>query len=558
MFVQGAVAHMGRAPLANAIVAGMKALFDRQLMGIPGMRRVTAACAACALAKAATILGQALSLSFAIVMLWEGAPLEAAMPYIALFAACFVGRQLVITAQESYIDSFAAQASEDELVVLLNAAFDAGPALVRETGTAALVANAVDGVRDIEEYLRLAIARGVDMVAIPLLLLVAIFALDVVSGVIALVCYPFAIIFMRLIGLTAKQRAERQHARFERMSNAFVNIAGGVATLKAFGAARRFASRILDASERFRAATMKTLSVAMLSSAVLDLFATLALAAVAIMLGFRMVEETVAFFPALAVLVLVPEYFKPIRDFGGDYHSTLDGRTSLSAIRGFMERAQDPAAHASPFWPEGTPWSKRMCIDTRHHVKTVIFGASGAGKSTMLNVLAGFCDPPRDVEVVLDDSSLPTLREERWQRRVAYIPQTPHIFHASLRENLALYNHDAGDEEISRALDAVGLGDLAATLPDGLDTLLGEGGRALSGGQAQRVALCRALLDPARDVWILDEPSAHLDERTERDLHATFSALMQGKTAFIATHSPVWEEEADQVLLVGSSEGDAS
>ncbi len=533
-------------------------MFDRQLLQIEGMRRLVALCIVCALAKAAAILGQALFLSRAIVMLWEGSPFEAAVPCIVFFALCFMARHGISTGQEAYIDSFAARASNAMLDRLLNAAFDAGPVLVRQAGSAAVVANAVDGMTDIEEYLRLVVARGVDMVVIPIVLLVAIFALDIVSGIIALVCYPFAIIFMRLIGLTAKERANRQHAHFERMSNAFVNIAGGVATLKAFGAARRFASRINEVSERFRAATMKTLSVAMLSSAVLDLFATLALAAVAIMLGFRMVEESVMFFPALAVLVLVPEYFKPIRDFGGDYHSTLNGRTALAAVNAFMEQACDPCVHASSFWPDGVSWAEHLDIDTRAPGTTVIFGPSGAGKTTLLNVIAGFNNPPQDVEVAVDGVAVPTLRTREWQRRVAYIPQAPYLFRATLRENLAFYNHEASDEDMARALAAVGLEDLMAALPEGLDTRLGEGGRAVSGGQAQRIALCRVLLDPARDVWVLDEPTAHLDEQTERDVHELLCSLMQGKTAFVATHGAVWEEGADVIVRMDAAGGEAS
>ena len=127
-----------------------------------------------------------------------------------------------------------------------------------------------------------------------------------------------------------------------------------------------------------------------------------------------------------------------------------------------------------------------------------------------------------------------------------------------MRENLAFYNHEASDEDMTRALAAVGLEGLLAALPEDLDTRLGEGGRVVSGGQAQRIALCRALLDPARDVWVLDEPTAHLDEQTEREVHEMLRALMHGKTAFVATHSAVWEEGADVIARMDAAGGEAS
>lgn len=530
-------------------------MFDKKLLEIEGMRRVIAACIAFGLAKALAILGQALFLSNAIVMLWQGMPIGDAVLWLALFALCFVARQVIKTAQDSYIDAYAAHIADERFSHLLAAAFDGGAAFVRQGGSAALVANAVDGTKDIEEYVRLMPVKSIDMLVIPLMLVIAIFALDVVSGIIALVCYPFIIIFMRLIGLSAKERASQRHAQFERLSNAFVNIAGGVATLKAFGTAQRMAGRIFETSERFRETTMRTLRIAMLSSAVLDLFATLALAAVAIMLGFRMVEGDVAFFPALCVLVLVPEYFKPIREFGGDYHATLDGRTSLAAIDEFIERACAPDAHDTPFWPADAPWGEGIELVMSRHEHIAVTGPSGCGKTTLLNVLAGFADPPASAHIVVDGIEHETLREQSWRGRVAYIPQDPYVFHATMRDNLAFYNPAASDDEIRAALQAVGLAGLLDELPDGLDTRLGEGGRVLSGGQAQRVALCRALLDGSRDVWILDEPGAHLDEETERGLFETMRPLMDGKTVIVATHSPLWEQGADRVLR--ASGGDA-
>lgn len=315
---------------------------------------------------------------------------------------------------------------------------------------------------------------------------------------------------------------------------------------------------------------MKTLRVATLSSTVLDLFSTFSLAAVAIMLGFRLVDGTLVLFPALLVLILVPEYFKPVRDFASDYHASLDGKNALITIQQLIgQRDEDAAARAARANEAVPAWDADARLEVRdlgfsypdaavlHDVsfsvqgfrKVGIVGTSGAGKSTLVNLLGGFAAPTEGA-LVVNGEDAGTLGCAAWQKQVVYIPQNPYLFHATLRENIAFYAPDAAEGDIERAVRVMGLEDVVAELPDGLDTLIGEGARALSGGQAQRIALARALLDPSRRILLFDEPTAHLDIETELELKERMLPLMEGRLVFFATHRLHWTRDMDLVLVM--------
>lgn len=527
-------------------------MFDRQLLKIKGSKKAMAICAIFALLRACSILGQAIFLSTAVCSLWDGADLESVAYALCGFAACFIVREALAFLQETYIDSFARSVVLRLQTEFLENMYDGGPLLMRERGTPATVALIIDGSNDVEQYLRIAYPKFTDSVIIPIVLLCALFAFDVVSGVIALICLPFIFIFMRLIGLGAKDEANKRHAQFEKLSNSFVNKAQGIVDLKSFGTDGAFAKVIYNTSEAFRKITMRTLRVAMLSSAVLDLFATLALAAVAIMLGFRMVEGSVNFFPALTVLVLVPEYFKPIREFGSNYHDTLSGKESLRAVLEFERTDSELASMASPYWAQSLYDAGTLEVVTNAPNSVVITGASGSGKTTLLNALAGLTDPPSDFRFVVDGECKGTLKSPDWRNRVAYIAQEPHIFNATLGENVRFYSPGASDEAVMKALDSVGLSALVSQLPNGLDTQIGESAHGLSGGQLARIALSRALLDEKRDIWIMDEPSAHIDKETELEIREAFKPLMKNKTTFVVTHSRAWADEMDREVKVAS------
>ncbi len=190
-----------------------------------------------------------------------------------------------------------------------------------------------------------------------------------------------------------------------------------------------------------------------------------------------------------------------------------------------------------------------VSLNIHGYEKVGVIGMSGSGKSTLINLLSGFLTP-KNGEITIQKQDAKTLNIPDWHKQLIYIPQNPYVFTASLRDNVAFYTPGASDNEIRQAIHVVGLDDLVKELPDGLDTIIGQGKRVLSGGQAQRIALARAFLDQQRKVMIFDEPTAHLDIETEVDLKKKMLPLMKDHLVIFATHRLHWMKEMDYILVM--------
>ena len=474
--------------------------------------------------QALLIIGQALFLSQSITGLWQGHALKTVAGPIAYFALCFIGRQLINWFNARRLDDFAGSVAKDMRKQLLQKVFALGPEAVAKKGTGSMVTVTLDGISNVEDYLQLTLSKIVTMMITPVMILIAVAFLNWQSAAIMLVIYPLIILFMIILGYAAQARADRQYENFQRLSNNFIDSLRGIDTLKYFGLSKRYSNSIFKSSESFRKSTMDVLKVAMLSTFALDFFTTLSIAIVAVYLGFGLIDAEIPLFPALATLILAPDYFLPIRNFANDYHATLDGKNSFRDVMEIIGQKQAPAPefklHAWQAddqleindlafrYHEGgkiAPLSVRL----RGYQKVGIIGMSGSGKTTLINLLA-----------------------------------------ASLRDNVAFYTPGVSDEEVKDAIHVVGLDDLLADLPAGLDTMIGGGKRALSGGQAQRIALARAFLDHKRRVMIFDEPTAHLDIETELDLKERMLPLMENRLVFFATHRLHWMKKMDYILVM--------
>ncbi len=506
-------------------------MLDKQILELPGIKPYLALSVVCSVIVSTLIVFQAFGLASAIVNLWSGQAFVSQVPWIVLFAVCFIARKIVVELQSSQIEKYACRTVDVLRGHLIETLYDRGDALIGAEGVAALVTNAVDGSRKIENYIALVVPKTISLIVVPLCLVIAIFSFDVISGIIVLVCYPFIMLFMRLIGHTASDESAKRHEGFVRMSNHFLDSLRGMGTLKAFGISKNYAKTIYAASEAYRKQIMKTLRIATLSGAVLDVFATCGLAAVAIMLGFRMVEGGIGFLSALTVLMLVPEYFLPIKAYASDYHASLDGKSALDAMRTHID--------TPPLRVDLTG----LTLAIQKGSKVAFIGGSGSGKTTLLKAICGLIEQSGG-DISLDGDPVADLS------RVSFISQHPSLLHASVADNVRLYNPCATDEEICLALSAVGLGNFETSLECGLATTIGEGARELSGGEAHRIALARALVAPERDIWVFDEPTSDLDVETEYELKQTLLSLMEDKTVLFATHRMHWLEDMDEVINV--------
>ena len=554
-------------------------MFDRDILQLPGARKALALLVVCSSVMAALAAGQALFIAHALTGLWEGARIDSQAVLLAGFAFCLAARRALEFARSAAMGRFAAETAAHLRHDLAGALFDGGPSLVGAKGTGAAVSTLVEGVDKVENYVGLIIPKLAAVATEPIVLLAVLFYADWPSAVAALAVLPFAFFYMMLLGKNARQAAEQRRGSYVVLANHFVDSLRGIETLRAFDQVGSRSDEVFSTSERFREATLSMLRTATLSSLVLDLFATFALAAASILLGFRLLAGQVALVDALAALVLVPEFFAPILKFSRDFHATLDGKNAFSAIRRAIDgagKAYGDAAdvdarvplwsdrcglefdHVSFAYPDSDETSRAAlegaCFAARGVEKVGIVGTSGAGKSTLANLLAGFSSPTAGSIVVTDGDERPVasrLTGTSWLYQVCYIPQNPYIFHASVRDNVAFYRPDATDAEVADALERSGLAEFVSTLPDGPDTVVGQGGRAVSGGQAQRMALARAFLDgSSRRVLVFDEPTAHLDVETELALKEPMLELMEGRLVFFATHRLHWMRDMDRILVL--------
>lgn len=551
-------------------------MFDKRLFALPGAKSAIAWCIATSLLLAALMVGQAAALAWALTLLWGGSALSGVAAQLGAFALCFIGKQAATNIQAKQLELFAAARTEEFRQELSKHLYEGGAPLTQKLGTGAASTLCLDGIDNIEQYMSTALPRTVALVTVPFVLLAVIVFQDWVSALIALLVFPAIILQMVLIGSTAQEEAGKQHREYQRLANHFIDSLRGIDTLKYFGRSNEQADRVYETSEKFRIATMKTLRTATLSGAVLDAFSTISLAAVAVMLGFRLVDGSITLLPALFVLVIMPDYFRPIREFASDYHATLNGKNTLTQVLEVLGCSAETAAKKESHTPglqvdapKLEPWQE-LSVLTFEHIgisyegetalkdvscsfgdfrKYGIVGPSGCGKTTLAQLLAGVVQPTQG-SIVVNNHAIETLSMSSWRKQVAYLPQSPHIFSTTLRNNLTFYQPDATEEEIAHALELVGLTSLVTELPKGLDTVVGEGGRSLSGGQSQRVALARAVLHRTCRVLVFDEPTAHLDIETEWELKQRMLPLMEGKLVFFATHRLHWLSEMDEILLL--------
>lgn len=539
-------------------------MIDKAIMRLEKIRQMFGLLAGFAFLQAIFIIGQAWMLSAAITHLWEGHTLKEVGLYVLGFFLFFMARHVITYLRERLLDNYAQEQAKKLRTQLLQKIFKLGPTVVQAHGTGNVTTMTVDGISQVENYIHLILAKMMNMMIIPWVILVVVFYYDWVSGVILLLVFPLIIIFMIVLGYAAQAKADRQYRSFQILSNHFIDSLRGIDTLKLFGMSKSYEKGIYQTSEQFRKATMSTLRIAILSTFALDFFTTLSVAIVAVFLGLRLLNAEILLFPALTVLILAPEYFLPVRDFSSDYHATLDGKNAMTAIREILEL---PENEVEPI--NIAPWDESSTLDLSElsfdygqgsglqpvnlqvsgYQKIGVIGMSGSGKSTLMNVLSGFLTPKQG-SILFNGEETTSFKQEDWQKQLIYIPQNPYVFRATLRENIAFYTPEADDAAIMQAIEVAGLSELLAQLPDGLDTLIGEGARSLSGGQAQRIALARAFLDKNRKVLILDEPTAHLDIETEVELKNQMLPLMENRLVFFATHRMHWMHQMDYILVL--------
>ncbi|WP_445337954.1 ABC transporter ATP-binding protein/permease [Bifidobacterium sp. ESL0822] len=608
-------------------------MIDKNLFRFDGVRSTLGLLAALSLVQGIGVVVQAYGLTLALVRIWHLQNLKVLVVPVLIFLAAYTCRQLCDVAKDRFATDRADAIVAELRPRIQDKVFSLGPSALARRGTGSAVTMLVDGLDQVRTYVLTVLPKMMDLIFIPLIVLVVVWTQDAGSGLILLLMLPLLIFFMVILGLAARDRSSRQYAQFRKLNTRFMDTVLGLPTLKMLGIDKEYEDEIYSVSDRFRKRTMSVIRVAMTSTFALDFFATLAIAIMAVFLGNNLINAKVELFPALLALILAPEYFMPIRQFGDDFHATLNGKNALDDIADMLDQpepkrleeldwsgwkedshlrlkgidfsypgpkpvesnasagAQMDAMAKSESQKSGKKGSKRKsskvhdgngeatsaevgstasqgtgdeaAVDSQEQPlalsgldfnlsgfsKVAIVGRSGAGKSTLMDLLAGF-DQPKAGAIDLDGHQLEHCNVAAWQRHISYIPQNPFIFHGTVADNIRFYKQDADDAAVARAADRAGLTDWLQTLSDGLDTRIGEGNRGISGGQAQRIALARGILDPSREILFFDEPTAHLDIETEYDLKQTLLPIMDGHLVVLATHRLHWLANMDWVIML--------
>ncbi|SFW42355.1 thiol reductant ABC exporter subunit CydD [Amycolatopsis australiensis] len=411
------------------------------------------------------------------------------------------------------------------------------------------------GVDATDSYLTGYLPSLVVSVVVPAAVVVRLFTTDLVSALVVTATLPLIPVFAILVGKHTAARTARQWALLVRLGGHFLDVVRGLGTLRVFGRASAQAATVRAMASAHADATLKTLRVAFLSSLVLELVATLSVALVAVPIGFRLLSGGLDARTGLLVLVLAPEAYLPLRAAGAKFHAAAEGLTALrealavpvvSTLAGaFTRRRGAPSLtleRVSVVY-DSVPALSDVDLHVPAGSHVALVGPSGSGKSTLLAVLLGFV-PPSSGRVLVDGADLRTLSPADWLAEVAWVPQRPTLFGGSLEANIAL----GAEVDVPAAARAAALDPVAAGLPAGLSTQVGELGEVLSAGQRQRVGLARALARTSAGLVLLDEPTARLDTRTEAAVLSATRRLLPDRTAVLVAHRPALVSLADRVV----------
>lgn len=396
------------------------------------------------------------------------------------------------------------------------------------------------------------------------------------AALILLVAFPFIPIFMSLIGIQARERSRVQLAEVGSFTGVLLDRLAGLTTIRLFGAEERVAADIAEAGETIRTRTMAVLRLAFLSSAVLELFAAIGVALVAVYVGFTLIgwidfgttAGPLTLATGLFVLFLAPDFFQPLRDFAAAYHDKAAADALSDRLGEVVHRrrsaivgAGGPAVAASAKAPAialeqvtvELPGAPRPLVEALDLAilpgeRVAIMGPSGSGKSTALAVVAGLVAPSAG-RVRIAGRELDHQDADDLRGYIAWVGQSPVLMPASLHRNAALAAPDATREEIATALRLASLGPVLDRLPLGLETPIGETGAGLSGGEIRRLAIARAILAD-RPVVLADEPTADLDADTAAAVRKALVEIARGRTLLVATHDPLLAGLMDRTVRI--------
>lgn len=482
---------------------------------------------------------------------------------------CFIGRPLLQFGRERLAQIASLRIRQQLRLHLLENLSALGPSRQTLGSDGALSTQILEQVDALDGFISRYYVQRYLVILIPLLLLIATFYYSPLAAAILLLTAPLVPVFMILVGKAAAGANQQQLTALGQLGGRFLDLVRGMKTLRHLNATTLAQDQIAYSAEQYQYRSMKVLRLAFLSGAVLELFASLAIALVALYLGLGLLgilpwakgEIPVPYQAALFILLLAPEFYAPLRQLGNDYHAKAQAEAAITELLPLLNAQpwqhngntplvlqQAPAITLEKVSLQAANGRQRLAptsFQLSAAERIVLQGASGCGKSSLLEML--LCFIPYQGKVLINDKPLSQLERTQWWSYIGFLSQQSQILHGTVKSNLQLAAPDATDQQLIHALQQVELWPLLQQLPLALDTPLGERGLGLSGGQLQRLAIAQLLLRDTK-IWLLDEPAAHLDPATGYRIYQLLGRLSHGKTVIVVSHHLHGLDWADRVL----------
>jgi thiol reductant ABC exporter CydD subunit len=515
---------------------------------------------------ALVVLVQATLLAHVVAHAFRGASLGVVAFDLALLVLAFAARGLLAWGFEVAGARAASDVLSQLRLELVGRRLGKQPAALDGVEAAEIAAAGVQGVDGLQAYFGRYLPQVVLACVVPLAVLGWVGAVDLTSALVMLLTLPLVPLFMWLIGRYTEERTRERWLALRLLSTHFLDVVRGLPTLRLLNRSRVQAEKLGEVSERYRRATMGTLRVSFLSGSVLELAATLGVALVAVTVGVRLVGGGLGLQAGLTVLVLAPELYLPLRQLGAQFHASADGLAVAERILALADApaevgaggtlaAPSPAAHAVRLEAVSFAYPARpglvldgLDLELVPGETVALVGESGAGKSTVANLLLRLAEPSAG-RVTVGGVDLARCDTAGWRRQLAWVPQQPTIFRGTVADNIRLGRAGAPDSAVRDAAMLAGADRFIEALPLGYDTLVGDGGRPLSAGERRRIALARAFACDAQLV-ILDEPTADLDHTSADVVAEAIERLRQGRTVLLIAHRPELALRADRVVVL--------
>jgi thiol reductant ABC exporter CydD subunit len=519
--------------------------------------------AAIGVVAALLVLAQAVLIAQVAARAFEGADLDAVTTPLVALGAVVGARAAAAWSFEAVGRRAATDVVSGLRLELVERRLRDQPTALDGAASAEVATTAVGGAAALETTFARYLPQLVLAVVVPIAVLALVAVLDPISAGIMLLTLPLVPVFMWLIGRFTERRTEERRQALALLGTHFLDVVRGLPTLRAFNRGAVQAERIAAVGDRYRRKTMETLRVAFLSGAVLELAATLGIALVAVTIGVRLVRGGLGLEAGLTVLVLAPELYLPLRNLAAQFHASADGRAAAGRLLDLLElppatrsgSVPAPSPAEAPIRLDGVSFSyparqglvlDGVDLELLPGEIVALVGPSGAGKSTVAAVLLKLLEPTSG-RVLAGPLELSRCDSPAWRAQVAWVPQRPTLFRGTVADNIRLGDPEAGEQRVRSAATLAGADAFIRALPDGYGSIVGDGGRPLSAGQLQRIALARAFLRDAPFV-ILDEPTANLDRESADIVADAVARLGHGRTVLLAVHHPALAARADRVV----------